>query len=41
MAESEYEIRNDFPSARAHRFESNERDLSLAMITTARLVLEN
>ena len=41
MVESEYEIRTDLPSARARRFESDERDLSPALITTARLVLEN
>ena len=41
MMEGEYEIHTDLPSARAHRFESDERDLSLAVITTARLVLEN
>ena len=41
IVESKYEIRTDLPSARARRFESDERDLSPAMITTARLVLEN
>ena len=41
MMEGEYEIRTDLPSARARRFESDERDLSPAVITTARLVLEN
>ena len=41
MVESKYEIRTDLPSARARRFKSVERDLSPAMITTARLVLEN
>ena len=41
MVESKYEIRTDLPSVRAHRFESDERDLSPAVITTARLVLEN
>ena len=41
MVESEYEIRTDLPSARARRFESDERDLSPAMFTTTRLVLEN
>ena len=41
MVESEYEIRTDLPSARARRFESDERDLSPAVFTTARLVLEN
>ena len=38
---SKYEIRTDLPSARARRFESDERDLSPAVITIARLVLEN
>ena len=38
---SKYEIHTDLPSARARRFESDERDLSPAMITTSRLVLEN
>ena len=28
MVESEYEIRTDLPSARAHRFESDEQDFS-------------
>ena len=41
MMEGEYEIRPDLPSARARRFESDERDLSPAVITTAWLVLEN
>ena len=41
MVESKYEIRTDLPSARARRFESDERDLSPAVITTARLILEN
>ena len=41
MVESEYEIRTDLPSARARRFESDERDLSPAVFTTARLILEN
>ena len=41
MVESKYEIRNDLPSARARRFESDERDLSPAVITTAQLILEN
>ena len=36
-----YEISTDLPSARARRFESDERDLSPAMFTTTRLVLEN
>ena len=41
MMESENEIRTDLPSARARRFESDEWDLSPAVFTTARLVLEN
>ena len=41
MMEGEYEIRTDLPSARARRFESDERDLSPAVFTIARLVLEN
>ena len=41
MMEGEYEIRTDLPSARARRLESDERDLSPAVFTTARLVLEN
>ena len=41
MMEGEYEIRTDLPSARAHCLESDERGLSPAVITTARLVLEN
>ena len=41
MVKSKYEIRTDLPSARARRLESDERDLSPAVITTARLVLEN
>ena len=41
MVKSKYEIRTNAPSARARRFESNERDLSPAVITTVRLVLEN
>ena len=41
VVESKYEIRTDLPSARARRFKSVEQDLSPAMITTARLVLEN
>ena len=41
VVESEYEIRTDLPSARARHFESDERDLSPAVITIARLVLEN
>ena len=36
-----YEINTDLPSARARRFESNERDLSPAVITIVRLVLDN
>ena len=38
---SKYEIRTDLPSARAHRLESDERDLSPALITIVRFVLEN
>ena len=41
IMESKYEIHTNLPSARARRFESDERDLSPAVITTARLVLEN
>ena len=41
MMESENEICTDLPSARARHFESDERDLSPTVITTARLVLEN
>ena len=41
VVESKYEIRTDLPSARARRFESDKRDLSPAVITTAQLVLEN
>ena len=41
MVESEYEIRTDLPSARARRFESDERDLSPVVFTIARLILEN
>ena len=41
MMEGEYEIRTDLPSARARCLESDERDLSPAVFTTARLVLEN
>ena len=41
MVESKYEICTDLPSTRARRFESDERDLSPAVITTARLILEN
>ena len=41
MVESKYEIRTDLPSARARRFESDERDLSPALVTIAQLILEN
>ena len=41
MMEGEYEICTDLPSARARHLESDERDLSPVLITTARLVLEN
>ena len=40
MVESKYEIRTDLPSARARRFESDERDLSPAFVTIVRLILE-
>ena len=39
MMEGENEIRTDLPSARARRFESDERNLSPAVFITARLVL--
>ena len=38
---SKYEIHTDLPSARARRFESDERDISPVVITTAWLDLEN
>ena len=41
MVESEYEIRTDLPSVRARYLESDERDLSPVVFTTARLILEN
>ena len=41
MVESKYEIRTDLPLERARRFESDERDLSPAVFTTAQLILEN
>ena len=41
MMEGEYEIRTDLPSAMARRLESDERDLSPAVFTTARLIWEN
>ena len=41
MVENKYEIHTDLPSARARRLESDERDLSPALITTVWLVLEN
>ena len=41
MMENKYGIRTDFPSARARRFESDERDLSPALFTIVQLVLEN
>ena len=41
IVESKYEIRIDLPLARARRFESDERDLSPAVFTTAQLVMEN
>ena len=39
--ENKYGIHTDLPSARARRFESDDRDLSPALVTTVRLVLEN
>ena len=41
MVENRYEICTDLPSARARRFESDERDLSPVLVTTVQLVLEN
>ena len=41
MMEGENEICTDLPSARARHLESDERDLSPAVITSVRLVLEN
>jgi hypothetical protein len=41
MVESKYEIRTDLPSAMACHFESDERGLSPALVTTVRLVVEN
>ena len=41
MMEGEHEIRTDLPSARSRHLESDERDLSPTVITTARVVLEN
>ena len=41
MVENKYGIHTDLPSARARRFESDESDLSPALVTTVRLVLEN
>ena len=41
MMAGDYEIRTDLPSARARHLEFDERDLSPAVITTTRLVLEN
>ena len=41
LVKSKYEIRTNLPSARARRFESDERDLSPALITIVRFVLEN
>ena len=41
IVKSKYDIRTDLPSVRARHFESDERDLSPAVITTARLDLEN
>ena len=39
--ESKYAIHTDLPSARARRFESDDRDLSPTLVTTVWLVLEN
>ena len=41
MVKSKSEIRTDLPSARARRLESDERDLSPALITIVRFVLES
>ena len=41
MMENKYEICTDLPLARARHFESDEQDLSPALVTTVRLVLEN
>ena len=41
MMEGDYEIRTDLPSAWARHLESDERGLSPAVFTIARLVLEN
>ena len=41
MVENKYEIHTDLSSERARCFESDERDLSPALFTIARLVLEN
>ena len=41
VVESKYGICTDLPSARARHFESDEQDLSPALVTTVRLVLEN
>ena len=41
MVKRKYEMHIDLPSARACRFESDKRDLSPAVITIARFVLEN
>jgi len=40
LVENKYKIRTDLPSARPRCFESNERDLSPALLTIVRLVLE-
>ena len=41
MVKSKYEICTNLPLARARHFESDEQDLSPALVTTVRLVLEN
>ena len=41
MVESKYEIRTDLPSVRGRHLESDERNLSSAVITIVWLVLEN
>ena len=41
MVECKYEICTDLPSASARRFESDERDLSPALVTTVMFILEN
>ena len=41
LAENKYEIHTDLSSERARCFESDEQDLSPALLTIVRLVLEN